>query len=140
MTVLDTEKQPVIDALQRGRLMIAAVHKHVPAQAPDIWWVHFVGYGDAQGEAGAVRGAIAATATPMLPASNEQQPPLGLDVAALDGALRSRGQEQDGAYKASLPVAEQITDTRASGAAPADGSAVDVDVPTSVVEPRCCER
>ena len=113
MTVLDAEQQPVIDALQRGGLLIAAVHKHIPAQSPDIWWVHFVGYGQAQSEAAAVHSALAATTTPLPPSSSEQQPPPGLDVAALDAALGSHGKSQDGAYKASLPVPEQISDTRA---------------------------
>lgn len=113
MTVLDAEQQPVIEALQRGGLLIAAVHKHIPAQSPDIWWVHFVGYGQAQSEAAAVHGALAATATPLPPSSGGQQPPPGLDVAALDAALGTHGKSQDGAYKASLPVPEQISDTRA---------------------------
>lgn len=113
LTVLDAEQQPVIDALQRGGLSIAAVHKHIPAQSPDIWWVHFVGYGQAQSEAAAVHRALAATTIPLPPSSSEQQPPPGLDVAALDAALGSHGEIQDGAYKTSLAVREQISDTRA---------------------------
>lgn len=113
ITVLDAEQQPVIDALQRGGLLISAVHKHIPAQSPDVWWVHFVGYGQAQSEAAAVHSALAATSTPLPPSSSNRQPPPGLDVAALDAALGAHGKSQDGAYKASLPVPEQISDTRA---------------------------
>ncbi len=114
ITVLDAEQQPVIDALQRGGLLITAIHKHIPAQSPDIWWMHFVGYGRAQSEAAAVHQALAATATPLPPSSSEQQPPPGLDVAGLDAALNSHGKVEDGVYKATLPVAEQIRDTRAN--------------------------
>lgn len=113
MTVLDAEQQPVIDALQRGGVLITAVHKHIPAQSPDVWWVHFVGYDRAQSEAVAVHGALAATAIPLPPSGGDQQPPPGLDVSALNAALNTRGKAQDGVYKASLPVPERISDTRA---------------------------
>lgn len=103
ITVLDAEQQPVIDALQHGGLSIAAVHKHVPAQSPDLLWVHFVGYGHPEDEAAAVHRAIAATATPLPPSSGEPQPPPGLDVAGLDAALGGRGKVEDGVYKVSLP-------------------------------------
>jgi hypothetical protein len=67
ITVVDSEQQKVIDALQHGGLLIAAIHKHQPAQTPNLWWVHFVGYGDAVAEASALHTAITSTATPLPP-------------------------------------------------------------------------
>ncbi|MDA3624049.1 DUF1259 domain-containing protein [Saccharopolyspora sp. WRP15-2] len=113
MTVTDREQPRVIDALQRGGLEITAVHKHMYAQTPDLWWVHFDGYNDAAAEAAAVHNALAATAMPPKPPPGAEEPLRGLDTAALDHIIGASGRAEDGAYQYHVPVTMPITDTRA---------------------------
>jgi hypothetical protein len=64
LVVLEAELGAVTDALHANRLDQTAIHKHLLAHDPDVWWTHFHGVGDAVALARGVRAALDRTATP----------------------------------------------------------------------------
>ncbi|MFB7757344.1 DUF1259 domain-containing protein, partial [Streptomyces sp. NPDC056121] len=45
VAVTEKELQRVIDAWQAHGIAVTALHKHLPAHSPDVWWVHVHGHG-----------------------------------------------------------------------------------------------
>ncbi|MFB7754001.1 DUF1259 domain-containing protein, partial [Streptomyces sp. NPDC056121] len=45
VAVTESELQRVIDTWQANGIAQTALHKHLPAHHPDIWWVHVHGHG-----------------------------------------------------------------------------------------------
>lgn len=118
MTVTAGEQQAVLDQLDRGGLEVTAIHKHLPPHTPELWWVHFAGYGDAVAEAAALHAALGATATPPPPEAEEEASAPGLNTALLDRTFGVRGELEDGVYHLNVAVPTPITDTRANRALP----------------------
>jgi hypothetical protein len=77
-----------------------------------VWWVHYTGYGDPVAIAGTLHAAFALTGMP-LRAPAETETPIPLDTAALDRIIGVKGEAENGVYHFHVPVAQQITDTRA---------------------------
>jgi hypothetical protein len=97
---------------------VTAVHKHLQDETPRLWWVHYVGYGDPVAIAGTLHAAFALTGMP-LTAPAETEAPIPLDTAALDRIIGVKGEVEHGVYQFHVPVATQITDTRANLPLPA---------------------
>ncbi|GAA3956908.1 hypothetical protein GCM10023085_44360 [Actinomadura viridis] len=88
LVVTEGELEKVTDAFQAGGLEQTAIHKHLLAHTPQLWWAHFDGVDrSAVRLARAVRAALDVTATPGPPAPRKP-PPLDLDTAAIDGGQR----------------------------------------------------
>lgn len=113
LTVLDSEQPRVLDALQRGGLVVTAIHKHLPAATPDLWWIHVEGFGEATNEAAAFHAAVAATGTPLPPTQPQRDTLPGLDVAGVDAVLAAQGKSEGGAYQVHLPISTEVTDIHA---------------------------
>src|SRR5439155_23592807 len=64
LVVTEAEAPAVTDALQAGGLTQTAIHKHLLAEAPPLWWMHINAMGDPLALARAVKAAVDATATP----------------------------------------------------------------------------
>ena len=56
--LLGEEVNPVIDALRKGGIEISAVHNHMIGEFPQIYFLHFEGYGKTETLANAVKKAI----------------------------------------------------------------------------------
>lgn len=110
VAVTDAEQDKVIDDLQRGGLEFTAIHQQLPASTPELWWVHFTGYGTANSEAAAVRTALADTGSPPHPDPGKDTPPPGLDVAMLDRTLGLPHTTDNGTYHYRLPTVMPIFD------------------------------
>ena len=109
LVVTETELQAVTDALHAHGLDQTAVHKHLLAQDPDIWWTHIHGVSaDAVALANAVRAALDRTATPPA-APPAPAPALDLDTAGIDNALGTTGTNDGGIYKFSFARDETIS-------------------------------
>ncbi|GHE16157.1 DUF1259 domain-containing protein [Streptomyces alanosinicus] len=105
----ETELQRVTDAVQAHGLEQCAIHKHLLAHRPALWWTHIRGVStDPVALAVAMRAGLDATATPG-PRDPDTAPPAGLDTAAIDAALGAKGVSLDG-YRFSFARAETISD------------------------------
>jgi hypothetical protein len=110
LVVTEDELQRVTDALHANGIAQTAIHKHLLGQQPEVWWthVHAIG-GDPAALARGVRVALHATGTP--PAtSNVPAPELGIDTAAIDQALGTKGTNHGGLYAFSFVRKETVTD------------------------------
>ncbi|MER6571542.1 DUF1259 domain-containing protein [Streptomyces sp. NPDC001093] len=105
----EAELQWVTDAVQGHGLEQSAIHKHLLAHRPTLWWTHVRGVStDPVALAFAMRACLDATATPG-PRDPDRTPPAGLDTAAIDAALGAKGVSEDG-YRFSFARKETISD------------------------------
>ena len=58
VAMTDTEVNPVIRALRRGGIDVVAVHNHMLAEEPRIFFLHYWGTGPAEDLARTLRGAF----------------------------------------------------------------------------------
>lgn len=110
VAVTEDELQQVSDALHAHGIAQTAIHKHLLAQTPDIWWTHVHGHGrDAVALARGLRAAFDRTGTP--PAARPAPPQaVDLDTAGIDASLGVKGYIEDGIYKSIFVRRETITD------------------------------
>ncbi|MEE6266584.1 MULTISPECIES: DUF1259 domain-containing protein [Streptomyces] len=110
VVVTEGELQGFVDALQEHRIGVTALHKHLLAQRPDVWWLHVHGHGhDALTLARGIRAAFDETDTPR-PKPSDQSKPDDLDTGAIDDALGAKGSADDGIYKCIFVRKEKIVD------------------------------
>jgi Domain of Unknown Function (DUF1259) len=100
LVVTEAELQRVIGALGRHGIRQTAIHKHLLAQSPPLWWIHIHGHGrDAAALAGGLRAALEHTATPPASAAPAATLPARLDGAGIDAALGVKGVWDQGIYR-----------------------------------------
>jgi len=103
LVVTEQELQRLTSALQDNGVSQTAVHKHLLEHSPAVWWAHFEAEGQDPGAlARAVRAALDRTATPPAAGDSASDGQPGLDTAAIDAALGTRGSAEDGIYKFSF--------------------------------------
>lgn len=107
LVVTEAELPTVTDTAQGNGLAQTAIHKHLPAHEPQLWWSHIHTLGDAETAARAVRAALDQTGTPG-PAPSDTTPG-DLDTAALDAIVGRTGAWDGGVYRYTVPRAETIT-------------------------------
>jgi uncharacterized protein DUF1259 len=110
LAVTERELQKVTDALHEQGFMQTAIHKHLLAQTPDVWWVHIHGHGnDAVALARSLRTVLDRTGTP--PAAPSSSPEaIDLDTAGIDAALGTKGINNARIYNCIFIRRETITD------------------------------
>ncbi|GGM52271.1 hypothetical protein GCM10012275_24040 [Longimycelium tulufanense] len=109
LVVTEEELPKVTDALQARGIAQTAVHKHLLAHEPDVWWTHFHAEdNDAAKVAKGLREALDATATPP-PGDPAPDEPIDLDTKAIDEAMGTQGRNDGGIYKFSFRRKETIT-------------------------------
>src|SRR5579859_1309437 len=84
LVLLDSEVNPVMDALQKGGIEQSALHNHLLGESPDVMYVHFMGHGDAAKLAGTLHDALLLTKTPMGPAPPPPATPPAIDLPTTD--------------------------------------------------------
>ncbi|MFF4925928.1 DUF1259 domain-containing protein [Kitasatospora sp. NPDC001261] len=110
LAVTESELQHAIDALTIGGLDVTAVHKHLPAHEPAMWWVHFHGHDeDPAALAHGVKAALAVTTTPSVPPP-ASEPTVDLDIAAIEDALNVKGVNDSGIHRFTFNRRETVTD------------------------------
>ncbi|MGW1975696.1 DUF1259 domain-containing protein [Streptomyces sp. NPDC001889] len=110
LAVTEPEAQPATDALLTGGLELTAVHKHLLAHEPAMWWIHFHGHaGDPLALARGAKAALAVTTTPSTPPV-ASRPVLDLDVAAIEETLSARGVNDSGILRFTFNRRETVTD------------------------------
>jgi hypothetical protein len=111
--VTERELQPFSDALQQHGIGQTAIHKHLLAQSPDIWWVHLHTHShDPVTVARNLRAAFRHTGTPRprAAAGTASPTPLDLDTDGIDTAIGVTGARDGNVYKSAYVRAETITD------------------------------
>ncbi|MFD5796240.1 DUF1259 domain-containing protein [Streptomyces diastatochromogenes] len=108
--VTERELQHFCDVLQEHGIMQTAIHKHLLAHEPDVWWVHLHAHGhDPVAVARGLRAAFACTGTPpAVPAAPPR--PVDLDTTAIDAAMGVRGSADGKIYKSVYVRRETVAD------------------------------
>ncbi|WP_112467335.1 DUF1259 domain-containing protein [Streptomyces triticisoli] len=108
--VTERELQRFVDILQARGIMQTALHKHLLAHEPDIWWVHVHAHGhDPVAIARGLRAAIDSTGTPP-PVPVTSPPRVDLDTAAIDAAMGVKGFADEEIYKCTFVRRETVVD------------------------------
>ncbi|MFI1294484.1 DUF1259 domain-containing protein [Streptomyces sp. NPDC020792] len=108
--VTERELQRFIDVLQVHGIMQTAIHKHLLAHEPEVWWVHLHAHGhDPVAIARGLRAALDSTGTPP-PVSVASSPRVHLDTAAIDAALGVKGFADEEIYKCTYVRSETVAD------------------------------
>jgi hypothetical protein len=110
LVLTQPEVTPVLRKLNEGGLSATALHNHLLRAAPATMYLHVHGHGDAVALAGALRAALAESATPLAApaAPMAAAAPPGFDTAALDRILGGAGRVNGGVYQLVLPRPERI--------------------------------
>ncbi|MFI9810260.1 DUF1259 domain-containing protein [Streptomyces sp. NPDC052301] len=108
--VTEGELQHFSDVLHEHGIMQTAIHKHLLAHKPDVWWVHLHAHGhDPVTVARGLRAAFDCTATP--PAQpTTPSPPVDLDTAAIDAVMGVKGSTDGEIYKSTYVRRETVVD------------------------------
>ncbi|WP_433854313.1 DUF1259 domain-containing protein [Streptomyces kronopolitis] len=110
VVVTERELQSFTDTLHRHGIAQTAIHKHLLAQTPDIWWIHVHAHGhDPVAIARGLRAAFDCTGTPP-PRPADPTTAVALDTGGIDAALGVKGSTDDGIYKCIFVRRETITD------------------------------
>ena len=112
LVLLDQEIPGVTSGLLANGLEITAIHNHLNEMSPHVMYVHYTGHGDAVKLAGALRQALAASATPLggpQAAAIASQGP-ALDTARIEQALGRSGRDVGGVFQVTVARAEDVTE------------------------------
>ncbi|KNB52964.1 DUF1259 domain-containing protein [Streptomyces caatingaensis] len=110
MAVTEDEMQRVIDVLDARGIAQTAIHKHMLAHEPAVWWMHVHGlHEDETVLADALREALAATGTPP-PTGLPPTADVDLDTEGVDEALGTRGGTEGQIYKITFARRETIVE------------------------------
>ncbi|WP_424861369.1 DUF1259 domain-containing protein [Streptomyces sp. MMS24-I29] len=110
VAVTEDELQRATDAWLAHGIGQTALHKHLLAQTPDIWWTHVHAHGhDPVAMARGLRAGLDRTGTP--PARPPRPSvPVDLDTAGMEAVLGTKGTVEDGIYKILFVRRETIAD------------------------------
>lgn len=110
VVVTEGELQQFTDVLHEHGIEQTAIHKHLLAQIPDVWWVHVHAHGhDPVVIARGLRAAFDRTGTPS-PAPSGLPRPIDVDTTGIDAALGVKGSADDGIYKSTFVRRETVID------------------------------
>ncbi|MFI9721850.1 DUF1259 domain-containing protein [Streptomyces sp. NPDC052396] len=112
LVATEGELQKLSDALRAHGFTQTAIHKHLPAHSPEVWWTHAHAHGDDPAElARALRAVLRHTGTPPpAPAPAHRAQALDLDIAGIEEALGTRGISGEGVHTCTFNRRETITD------------------------------
>ena len=113
LVLLESEVAGVASKLLQSGMEVTAVHNHLLGESPRVLYLHYLARGDAVKIAQNLRGALAETATPLVPSGTTPTPATpqsaGIDGASLDQILGRKGTVSGTVYQVAVGRAEQIT-------------------------------
>ncbi|MEV2226081.1 DUF1259 domain-containing protein [Nocardia vinacea] len=114
-TLTTEEMNAIVSRLEQGGVEVTAIHKHLQDETPRLFAVHYAAYGDPAPIARTLHEALALTGIPanQPPEAEKNQPQIDLDTSAVDDILSATGEIEHGTYHIRVPVAQNVTDTRA---------------------------
>jgi hypothetical protein len=111
LVLLNEEIAPVMTQLQKVGIEQAALHNHLGASSPMVFYMHIGGQGNPVELAQSIRAAIALSKTPLTPPSTPPKPQtINLNTQKLEQILGYKGKANGGVYQFSVPRAEKLTE------------------------------
>lgn len=107
LVLLDQEIQPVMDALEKSRFQITALHNHLRNEEPHLMYMHFMGSGDAGTLAKNLRAALALSKTPLGPMTKSAATPLSFEET-IEKTLGRSGKVSGKVLSIGAPRAEAV--------------------------------
>jgi hypothetical protein len=109
LVLLESEINPVLSKLEGNGIEISAIHNHILNEQPRIMYMHYMGHGDEEKLARAMKDALALSATPMGPPPSASPPASTFDWSKVQEALGIKGNERGGVLQVGVPRKETIT-------------------------------
>src|SRR5213593_3075849 len=109
LVLLESEINPVLSKLEDNGIEISAIHNHILNEQPRIMYMHYMGHGDEEKLARAMRDALALSATPMGAPPAASPAASTFDWSKVQDALRIKGNDRGGVLQFGVPRKEKIT-------------------------------
>ncbi len=109
LVLLESEVEPVVDALQRGGIEQTALHNHLAGEFPHVFYLHIMGRGRAAVLATAVRQALTRTKTPLASPPPGAAPAFNLDTAQIAQIIGTHGRLNGGVYQIGVPGGSPVS-------------------------------
>src|SRR4029453_13133180 len=103
------ELNPVLSKMQDNGIEISAIHNHVLNEQPRVMYMHYMGHGDEEKLARAMKGALALSGTQMGPPPAASPSASTFDWSKVQDALGVKGNERGGVLQVGVPRKEKIT-------------------------------
>ena len=114
LVLLPSEIEGVVDRLEAGGVMISALHNHLLGETPHVMYLHYMGHGNAETLAKALKTALSTTATPLalIPHSDAMKKSASqtimFDGKKVEEILGRKGSESAGVLSFGFPRVELI--------------------------------
>jgi hypothetical protein len=108
LVLLESEINPVLSKLEENGIEISAIHNHILNEQPRVMYMHYMGHGDEEKLARAMKDALSLSGTPMGPAPAGAPPPSATDWKKVQDALGVQGRERGGVLQVGVPRKEKI--------------------------------
>jgi biotin operon repressor len=108
LVLLETEVNPVLTKLEENGIEISAVHNHILNEQPRVMYMHFMGHGDEEKLARALKEALSLSGTPMGPAPAGAPAASTTDLKKVQDALGVQGRERGGVLQIGVARKEKI--------------------------------
>lgn len=108
LVLLESEINPVLSKLEDNGIEISAIHNHLLNEQPRVMYIHYMGHGDEQKLARAMKDALALSATPMGAPPAASPAASTFDWSKVQEALGIKGNERGGVLQFGVPRKEKI--------------------------------
>jgi len=108
LVLLESEVNPVVSKLEENGIEISAIHTHILNEQPRVMYMHYMGHGDEEKLARAMKDALSLSGTPMGPAPAGAPPASTTDWKKVQDALGVQGRERGGVLQVGVPRKEKI--------------------------------
>ena len=108
LVLLESEINPVLSKLEDNGIEISAIHNHLLNEQPRVMYIHYMGHGDEQKLARAMKDALALSATPMGAPPAASPAASTFDWSKVQEALGTKGNERGGVLQFGVPRKEKI--------------------------------
>jgi biotin operon repressor len=108
LVLLETEINQVLTKLEEKGVEVSAVHNHILNEQPRVMYMHFMGKGDDEQLARALKDALSLSGTPMGPPAAGAPPASTTDWKKVQEALGVQGRERGGVLQVGVPRKEKI--------------------------------
>jgi len=109
LVLLESEITPVLSKLEDNGIEISAIHNHILNEQPRVMYMHYMGHGDEERLARAMKEALALSGTPMGPTPAASAAASTFDWSKVQEALGIKGNERGGVLQVGVPRKEKIT-------------------------------
>jgi Domain of Unknown Function (DUF1259) len=110
LVLLEAEVAPVMTKLEGGGIAVTALHNHLLGATPSVVYLHFSGEGNPTVLAGAMRAALAASATPLVSPPGAGTSAIKADWTKVEAIMGRSGQKKGNLLQVGFPRGEKIAE------------------------------